>query len=87
MVAVPDLMALASLIVDDSLDAAARYATMQMMFGGQLNAYDYHNTGFYFEYLEELLLEFHFCDIRRVSDFGLFLDSSDLTHQVRDMLL
>ena len=83
MLAVPDLFSLSKLMLDSSLTPKSRFETMQMMFGGQLNDFDYHFTGFYFEYLEELLLKFGFCEVRRVEKFGIFLDSSDLMHMVR----
>jgi hypothetical protein len=87
MVSVPDLEVLAELILDDSLSHPVRDEVIQMMFGGQKDDYDYHKTGFYFEYLEELLITHKFCNIQRVSHFGYFKDSSDLIFEVMKFII
>eukprot|EP01041_Mallomonas_annulata_P009849 gene9849-20486_t len=78
MISVPDLEILAELLTDTNLSNQSHYEVMQMMFGGQLNEYDYHKTGLYFEFLEELLEENGFCNVQKVHHFGYFIDSSDL---------
>ena len=55
---------------------------MRIMYGGQKDSYDYHNTGFVFEFLEDLLIKYHFCDIKRMERFGLFDDTSGMYLEV-----
>ena len=87
MVSVPNLEVLAELILDDSLSHLVRDEVIQIMFGGQKDNYDYHKTGFYFEYLEELLITHKFCNIQRVSHFGYFKDSSNLIFEVISFII
>jgi hypothetical protein len=51
---------------------------MRMMFGGRATDYDIHYVGLNFEFLKDFLQEAGFCDIRRVSQFGLFNDTITL---------
>ena len=76
--AVPDIQVLSSILVDEKASSVERRTAMAAMFGGQKHVYDYHKVGLYWEYLQELLVDTGFCDVRNVSGFGLFDDSSDL---------
>lgn len=77
LVSVPDLQILCRLFLEPSLDRAARFHVMRMMFGGQVDPYDFHYVGLSEEILMDYLgaAGFKFC--RRVDSFGLFDDTSD----------
>jgi predicted SAM-dependent methyltransferase len=75
-IGVPDLPALCALYLDPASTAADRYEVMRMIFGGQLNAADFHYAGFDEEFLAARLSTAGFVDIERVGSFGLFDDTS-----------
>ncbi len=75
---VPDLGALARLILHPALTVDDRFTVVKMLFGAHRDAYDYHKAGFDFEILEHYLGEAGFIDIQRVDQFGLFDDYSSL---------
>ncbi len=77
-VSVPDLNALARLILIPGLTVNDRFSIMKMVFGAHADAYDYHKVGFDFELLRYFLQEAGFVDIGRVDNFGLFEDYSSL---------
>jgi predicted SAM-dependent methyltransferase len=75
---VPDLEMLCRMFLHPSLDGAGRFHVMRMMFGGRTTDHDVHFVGLTFEFLGGFLHEAGFRDIRRVSEFGLFDDTSTL---------
>uniref|UniRef100_K3WDI4 protein O-GlcNAc transferase n=1 Tax=Globisporangium ultimum (strain ATCC 200006 / CBS 805.95 / DAOM BR144) TaxID=431595 RepID=K3WDI4_GLOUD len=75
-VSVPDLHVLASLFVRADMSPQDQYLVMKMMFGGQIDAYDVHNVGFFEPLLVAFLENAGFCEIERVANFGLFNDTS-----------
>lgn len=76
-VSVPDLDVLARLFVDRSLlSMQDRFLVMRMIFGGHMDKYDYHLVGLNEEFLTYYLEQAGFSNMRRVSDFGLFNDTS-----------
>ena len=78
-VSVPDLDVLARLFLDLSLlSSAERFLVVCMIFGGHDDAYDYHLVGFNEEILTDFLRGAGFTEMRRVSGFGLFNDTSSL---------
>lgn len=78
-VSVPDLDILASLLLDrERLTLDERYFIMQMMFGGHLDQYDYHHIGLNQDFLASYLFETGYVNLRRVTNFGLFQDTSTL---------
>jgi predicted SAM-dependent methyltransferase len=76
MVAVPDMNILSQLFAKPEVKGDDKFLVMQMMFGGQSDAYDFHHVGFDLEILGVHLFNAGFEDIRRVPTFGLFEDSS-----------
>ncbi|NUP05814.1 MAG: methyltransferase domain-containing protein [Polyangiaceae bacterium] len=74
---VPDLMTLARLFTDKAATPETRIEAMRMMFGGQLDPYDFHYVGLWDEYLGWLLMKAGFQRVYRVGSFGLFPDTSD----------
>jgi hypothetical protein len=58
------------------MTVATRFQVTRFMFGGQVDASDFHLTGFSFDLLAEFLAAAGFSDIERVASFGLFTDYS-----------
>jgi predicted SAM-dependent methyltransferase len=78
-VSVPDLDVLARLFVDRTLlSAQDRFLVMRMIFGGHIDKHDYHLVGLNEEFLTEYLRLAGFIGMRRITDFGLFQDTSCL---------
>lgn len=55
-----------------------RWQIMQMMFGGQIDAHDFHYIGLNEQFLGHFLAATGFGQIRRVRSFGLFEDTREL---------
>ena len=60
------------------MSPASKRALLSIIFGGHINEYDYHKTGFFYELLERILTQHQFCSIRRVDAFGIFDDASGM---------
>jgi predicted SAM-dependent methyltransferase len=82
LVSVPDLDVLAALMLDkDHLSVDERRYVMQMIFGGHLDQYDYHQTGLNLEFLAAWLTDAGFVNIRQVDGFGLVSDTSSYAYK------
>lgn len=77
LISVPDLDVLCRLFVHDKLSAQDRFQVMRMMFGGQLDAYDFHYSGLNGEFLISFLQQAGFKAAFRVPAFGIFQDTSE----------
>ncbi|MBK8762935.1 MAG: methyltransferase domain-containing protein [Sulfuritalea sp.] len=81
-ISVPDMDALCRLFLDPGplpLDkTVGKTVIMRMMFGGQLDSFDYHYIGLNFGLLEAFLHDANFREIERVDSFGCFKDTSGL---------
>jgi predicted SAM-dependent methyltransferase len=77
-VSVPDLTTLCRLFLDPELGGQDRFRVMRMMFGGQIDAADFHQVGLTEEFLADYLDSAGFVDIARVKDLGEFDDASRL---------
>ena len=84
-VSVPDLRILAQLFLRTDLSTKQRHRVMRMMFGGQMDEYDYHYAGIYHEYLVAHLSAAGFVNLRRVPEFGIFDDTSQ--NKIVDVLI
>jgi predicted SAM-dependent methyltransferase len=71
---VPDLDVLCRLFVSPTLNADQRFFVMRMMFGGQIDQYDFHKTGLTWDFLSGYLTKSGFHEVRRVTEFGLFTE-------------
>lgn len=76
-VSVPDLEVLCRLYIAPGLHPVERFEVMRIMFGGHMNAYDYHLAGIDQYYLEACLQEAGFVSVQKVKSFGLFQDTSE----------
>ncbi|HED13096.1 MAG TPA: methyltransferase domain-containing protein [Gammaproteobacteria bacterium] len=78
-ISVPDMDVLCQLFMaKDKMDINERFHVMRMMFGGHVDNYDYHVVGLNQEFLGIFLQQAGFSNMRRVSSFGLFQDTSNL---------
>lgn len=81
-VSVPDMETLAKLfLVKEDLTTDDRFMVMRMIFGGHVDAHDYHLVGLDEAFLGVFLTRAGFVDLRRVRSFGLFQDTSELLFQ------
>lgn len=78
MVSVPDLERLCHLYLTPGLATDMRQKIMMMMFGAHADNYDYHMVGLDDHSLAALLRQAGFTAIRRVHNFGLFKDTSEM---------
>ncbi|MEN9202569.1 MAG: methyltransferase domain-containing protein [Thermostichus sp. DG02_1_bins_55] len=78
MISVPDLPTLCRLYLKEGISPSQRFAIMRMMFGGQVDEYDYHKVGLSWEHLFMLLSQAGFRIIRKVDRLNLFNDCSEL---------
>lgn len=77
-VSVPDLRRLCHLYITPGLSADTRFLIMTMMFGGHIDAYDFHLVGLDQDFLVRLLRDAGFSAVHRVAGFDLFEDTSTL---------
>jgi predicted O-linked N-acetylglucosamine transferase (SPINDLY family)/predicted SAM-dependent methyltransferase len=75
-ISVPDLEVLCRLFIDKRYSAESRFDIMRIIFGGQIDAYDFHKVGLTWENLVPMLEEAGFASSRRVSEFDIFEDYS-----------
>lgn len=75
---VPDLEVLCQLFLVPNLDINSRFHIMRIMFGGQTDDYDFHYVGLTEAFIADYLQRAGFTELQRVSEFGLFNDSSSL---------
>jgi predicted SAM-dependent methyltransferase len=74
---VPDLEVLCRLFLSPELDASGRFHVMRMMFGGQIDDYDFHYIGLTHEFMMDFFQQAGFSNVKRVTSFELFNDTSD----------
>jgi len=78
-IGVPDMDVLCKLFLDKKqLDVQNRFKVMRIMFGGHYDEYDYHVVGLNQEFLGSFLIEAGFTNLKRVKNFGLFDDTSNM---------
>ena len=75
-ISVPDFELLCRMFVDPVRSRDERIFIMRMIFGGQVDAHDFHHVGLTFEFLSHFLSEAGFEKVERVKEFGLFDDTS-----------
>ena len=85
---VPNLEVLCELYLEkERLTPQDRYMVMRMMFGGQVDPYDFHKVGYNPETLATFLLQAGFKNVRMVESFGLFEDTSNMVFAGRRISL
>tara|TARA_B100000902_G_C27064643_1_gene790860 strand:- start:186 stop:710 length:525 start_codon:yes stop_codon:yes gene_type:complete len=76
-ISVPDMEVLCRIFLAKDAPNKVKFHAMRMMFGGQIDKYDYHYFGWNYEFLNIYLIEAGFKNLERVKSFGLFDDTSD----------
>jgi len=76
-VSVPDLDILCHMFINPVASPDIKFHVMRMMFGGQVDDYDFHFFGWNQLFLFDFLRKAGFSDVNRVKSFGLFNDTSD----------
>jgi predicted SAM-dependent methyltransferase len=79
MISVPDMDVLCRLFLDKTLSLDERFHVMRIIFGGQVDANDFHYVGLNMDLMVDSLRTAGFSRIKRVESFGLFNDTSDFT--------
>jgi predicted SAM-dependent methyltransferase len=74
---VPDLEVLCRLFLRTEFNAQQRFHVMRMMFGGQVDEYDFHYIGLTYEFMIEYFRKAGFSRVQRVKSLGFFNDTSD----------
>jgi predicted SAM-dependent methyltransferase len=77
-VSVPDFEKLARIFLLPELTPQLRFHVMRMVFGGQMDAHDFHKVGLTGEFLGAMLVNAGFGQLSQVESFGEFDDSSEL---------
>lgn len=75
-ISVPDLDVLCWLFVRPGVSEQDKYMIMRMMFGGQMDAHDFHFVGLNWSFLSTYLTHAGFGEITRVQSLGIFNDTS-----------
>ncbi len=78
-ISVLDMDILSQLLLQKNrLDIKQRFHIIKLMFGGHVNSFDFHKTGFTEEILRHYLRRAGFANLHKKDDFGLFQDTSNL---------
>ena len=75
-ISVPDLEVLCRLFLERQYSAEVRFDIMRIIYGGQIDDYDFHKVGLTWENLVPMLEAAGFSDSRRVGEFDIFDDYS-----------
>ena len=77
-VSVPDMEMCSKILIHPDADVQTKQKILAVIYGGETDVNDYHNSGFVPEGLVHLMTATGFSHIERVRDFGLFNDCSTL---------
>ena len=77
-VSVPDMDLLCKIFTDPKAPYNVKFYVMRVMFGGQIDEYDFHYFGWNIEFMKNFLTKAGFKKIERVKSFSMFKDTSDL---------
>ena len=76
-VSVPDMDILCKIFIDPKASPDVKLHVMRMMFGGQIDEYDFHYVGWNYMFMYNFLKRAGFKKVERVKSFSLFKDTSD----------
>ena len=79
-ISVPDLDTLATMYLSEELTLDQKWMVTRMMYGAQVDQYDFHKMGFNEAILTAFLTQSNFCEIERLDSFNLFQDTSELIY-------
>jgi len=75
-ISVPDLDILCRIFIEKKAPSKVKFHVMRMMFGGQIDEFDYHYFGWNYEFLNSYLIGAGFKKNERVKTFDIFNDTS-----------
>ena len=76
-ISVPDLDILCHTFISPIASPEQKFHVMRMIFGGQVDEYDYHYFGWNQLFLFDFLRQSKFSDAKRVESLGIFKDTSE----------
>ena len=76
-ISVPDLDILFHSFRSTLVPIKVKKHILSMIFGGQVDQYDFHYYGYSFDIIEDYLKSAGFTDIEKVESFGLYNDTSE----------
>tara|TARA_B100001564_G_scaffold338756_1_gene330864 strand:+ start:411 stop:920 length:510 start_codon:yes stop_codon:yes gene_type:complete len=76
-VSVPDMDLLCRIFIDPKAPRQVKFRIMRIMFGGQIDDFDFHYFGWNYQFMNDFLQEAGFKKIEKVKSFSLFKDTSD----------
>ena len=76
-VSVPNMDYLCRILIDEKAPPKVKMHVMRIIFGGQVDDYDFHYFGYTLHFLSGFLKDSGFKKIERVKSFSLFTDTSD----------
>jgi len=77
MVCVPDMDVLCRIMIAPTLETGLQLNFMAMLFGGQIDANDFHYFGWNFQFMQHYFEEAGFMEVKKEESFGLFQDTSE----------
>jgi len=86
-IGVPDMQALCEIFLSPDASLGVKFGVVNILFGGQRNAYDFHRCGFDEALLTHFLRAAGFSDLQRVKTFGLLGDASNYEYAGRSVSL
>ncbi len=73
------------MFLHDGIEFNEKIVVMRMMFGGQIDEYDFHKVGLTWDFARQYFRQAGFRALKRVKEFGIFDDASSL--KVADVLI
>lgn len=77
-ISVPNFGVLCQLFASEVVSDEQRWDLMRIMFGGQIDEYDFHKVGFIEPFLRTFLRQTGFTSVERVDEFNIFDDTSSM---------
>lgn len=77
LISVPDLEVLCRAMLNPELTPDNKFHVMRMIYGGQVNDFDYHYFGWTHGFMRSFLSGVGFKTLEKVERFGIFADTSD----------
>ena len=71
-ISVPNMDVLCSLFINPKATNNVKFSLMRMMFGGQIDGYDYHYFGWNYDFMVQYFTQDNFTNFKKVNSFGLF---------------
>ena len=76
-VSVPDLKLLCKIFIDPKAPPKVKMQVMRIIFGGQIDEFDFHYFGWNIQFMNDFLISSGFKNLERVKSFSLFNDTSE----------